>query len=438
MTCIRQWLVLSAMTSFLWSCTADLPNVILIMADDMGAECLSVYGGTSYSTPNLDQMAEEGLLVSHCIAQPLCTPSRVKLMTGRYNYRNYTHFGHLDTSWLNMGSVMKDAGYRTCISGKWQLNGLSYKEQFPDWDDPTRPYQMGFESYCLWQLTHERSEGERYSNPLIEQDGKLIETGPDNYGPDIFCTYILNYIDQHRKEPFFVYYPMVLVHEPFVPTPDSRDWIQADQRYRADTTLFADMVTYADKIVGRIRNRLEEHGIDKNTILIFTSDNGTHPSITSRTHIREVRGGKGKTISDGVHVPLLISWPDQIEKGRRFQGLIEFSDFFATLADLTDRQVETDGISFLPLLEGQPFRGRESAQVYYDPRWSNGVNLHRNHFVQTTEYKLYQNGSFYNLEHDVMERHPMATCELNSKQKSIFDKLHKELLADPGSLLPQE
>jgi hypothetical protein len=156
------------------------PNVILIMADDLGAECLPAYGGISYHTPHLDRLAAEGLTVSHCIAQPLCTPSRVKLMTGMENRRNYQYFGYLDTAWLNMGTVMKEAGYRTCICGKWQLNGLAYPEQIHDWNDPDRPHQMGYEEYCLWQLTHTRAEGERYAQPLIERNGTRMETGPDD------------------------------------------------------------------------------------------------------------------------------------------------------------------------------------------------------------------------------------------------------------------
>ena len=116
---------ISTLASF--SCTResieDQPNVILIMADDMGYECLSVYGSLSYQTPNLDALASDGILFSRCISQPLCTPSRVKIMTGMYNYRNYDYFGNLNTEEYTFGNLMRDAGYATCISGKWQLNG---------------------------------------------------------------------------------------------------------------------------------------------------------------------------------------------------------------------------------------------------------------------------------------------------------------------------
>ena len=109
--------------------TGRRPNVILIMADDMGYECLSSNGSLSYKTPVLDALAEEGIRFTNCYSQPLCTPSRVKIMTGKYNYRNYEKFGYLNPDELTFGTVMKNAGYKTCIAGKWQLNGISGNER---------------------------------------------------------------------------------------------------------------------------------------------------------------------------------------------------------------------------------------------------------------------------------------------------------------------
>jgi len=426
-------LTIAVSISVLISCNSQPPNVILIMADDMGAECLNVYGGTSYGTPNLDRMAEEGLVVSNCISQPLCTPSRVKLMTGLYNFRNYEYFGYLDTDWQNMGNLMKEAGYRTCISGKWQLNGLSYPNHISDWDDPSRPHQMGFEEYCLWQLTKPKREGERYADPLIEQNGRVLETEPDSYGPDIFCDFILDFIDRNQDKPFFAYYPMVLVHDPFVPTPDSEEWNMDRSRYAKDTAHFRDMMAYTDKIVGKIISKLEETGVREKTILIFTADNGTSRRIISNTRKRMVHGAKGNTITDGVHVPLLINWPEKIRRAARFDGLVEFSDFFATLAELVGKDVNSDGMSFLPLLEGKKFNERESVRVHYDPRWGEAVSRYRNSFVQTRNLKLYQDGSFFDLEFDIMEQQALSRNELDPRQEEVYKMLEKELFQVPES-----
>lgn len=408
------------------------PNIILIMADDMGYECLSTYGSTSYSTPILDDMAANGIQFDNCVSQPLCTPSRVKIMTGMYNYRNYDYFGRLNSKEYTFGNLMKEAGYATCIAGKWQLNGLAYKDELRDWNDNTRPNKFGFDEYSLWQLTQVRTKNdERFADPMIEQNGKILERNKDAYGPDIFSDFILDFIERKKDEPFFVYYPMVLVHDPFVPTPDSETWENEAIRYKNDTTYFKDMVAYTDKIVGKITNKLEELNLAENTIVIFTGDNGTHPSIYSNMENDKIRGAKGNTIDHGTHVPLIISWPEKIKQGLVYDGLIEFSDFFTTFADLVDSDVKSDGQSLLPLLTAQEYTDRETAFVHYDPKWGKNVNRHRNQFIRTKDYKLYQDGEFYNLKEDVMEKNPLNDSILNSHEKEIIRLLNEEMTKHP-------
>ncbi|MEM6378029.1 MAG: sulfatase-like hydrolase/transferase [Bacteroidota bacterium] len=410
------------------------PNVILIMADDMGYETLSCYGGTSYHTPNLDRLAANGVVFNNSISQPLCTPSRVKIMTGQYNYRNYNYFGHLGLEAKTFGHLMQDHGYVTCISGKWQLNGLAYKKQIEDWSDQTRPQQLGFQEYCLWQLTKERKEGERFANALIEQNGEVLPRNEDIYGPDVFSQFVLDFIEKNQDQPFFVYYPMVLVHDPFVPTPDSEEWSDPSKRYEADTAYFKDMMAYTDKIVGNIANKLEELDLADNTILIFTGDNGTHPTIYSYTKNGIVRGGKGNTTDAGTHVPLIVNWGKQIKQPFQYDGLVSFNDFYATFADLLNVDIETDGQSFLPVLKEQtidPYR--EHLFVHYDPKWGKNVNKFRNQFVRTQDYKLYQDGKFYNLQEDVLEQHDLsAQGTLSAQEEKIKKALKAELERHPA------
>ncbi len=420
---------------FIYSCSSkvdmDKPNVVLIMVDDMGYECVGAYGSTSYSTPNIDKIAEKGIQFSNCVSQPLCTPSRVKIMTGKYNYRNYDYFGHLNLSEYTFGSMMREAGYETCIAGKWQLNGLAYKDQITDWDDYTRPNKFGFDEYCLWQLTQSRDKGERFSNPLIEQNGKVLEKDMDAYGPDVFADFIMDFIERKKDKPFFVYYPMVLVHDPFVPTPDSPEWTNREIRYKNDTAYFKDMVAYMDKIVGKITNKLEALNLDDNTMVIFTADNGTHPTIQSRLGDKLIIGGKGKTTDAGTHVPLIVYWPKQIKEKLVYTNLIEFSDFFATLADLTQKEIKADGRSFYPLLIGDEYEPRETAFVHYDPQWGKNVSQYRNQFVRTLDYKLYPDGSFYNLANDKLEQHPLCDDSLTSDELAIKAALEEELKKHP-------
>ena len=409
----------------------DRPNIILIMADDMGYECLSSYECISYSTPVLDSLASQGIRFSHCVSQPLCTPSRVKIMTGLYNYHNYDFFGHLNSNQYTFGNLMKDAGYITCIAGKWQLNGLAYKDSIPDWSDNTRPNKFGFDEYCLWQLTKGRNEGERYANPLIEQNGKIIERNKDDYRPDIFSNYIMDFIERKKKETFFIYYPMVLVHDPFVPTPDSETWNNKAMRYKNDTTYFKDMVAYTDKIAGKIVDKLKELDIDENTIIIFTGDNGTHTSIFTHTAKSIIQGGKGNTIDAGTHVPLIVYWPQRIEKGFVYNGLIESSDFFPTFTDIVEREVKSNGKSFFPLLTGTKYEPRKTAFVHYDPKWSKGVNQYRNQFVRTVDYKLYQDGRFFNLTEDKLEKTSLNMDSLVENELVIKSTLESELKKHP-------
>ena len=402
------------------------------MADDMGYECLSAYGSTSYKTPQLDEMAANGVRFENCVSQPLCTPSRVKIMTGKYNYRNYEYFGYLGTDEYTFGNLMQDAGYETCIAGKWQLNGLAYQDEISDWNDATKPNKLGFDEYCLWQLTQPRKNGERFADPLIEQNGKLLDRNEDAYGPDVFANYVIDFIIRKRKKPFFIYYPMVLVHDPFVPTPDSDTWDNKELRYKNDTIYFKDMVAYTDKIVGRITEKLKELNLDDNTIVIFTGDNGTHPSIYSNLKSDRIRGGKGNTIDAGTHVPLIVSWPEKIKEGFVFNGLIEFSDFFTSFAEIVDKEVDSDGKSFYPLLTGENYKPRTNAFVHYDPRWGKNVNRYRNQFVRTLDYKLYQDDKFYNLNTDVFEKSPISFDSLNESEEFILSNLKTEMKIHPG------
>ncbi|MEN8120461.1 MAG: sulfatase-like hydrolase/transferase [Bacteroidota bacterium] len=427
--------ILVAIFLILVSCktekTENKPNIILIMADDMGYECLNSYENSFYKTPVLDSLALQGIRFSNCISQPLCTPSRVKIMTGLYNYRNYDCFGHLNNEEYTFGNLMKDAGYSTCIAGKWQLNGLAYKDSILDWNNKLRPQKFGFDEYCLWQLTKTRAEGERYSNPLIEQNGKVLEMDEESYGPDIFSNFIMNFIERKKDKPFFIYYPMVLVHDPFVPTPDSEKWKNREIRYKNDTSYFKEMIAYTDKIVGKINNKLKQLGLDENTILIFTGDNGTHPSIYTYTANEIIQGGKGNTTDAGTRVPLIINWPKKIKKGFVYDELIEFSDFFPTFADIAKKKVKSDGRSFYSLLSGKKHEARKTAFVHYDPKWGKRVNQYRNQFVRTLDYKLYQDGNFYDLDDDKLEKTPLLSDSLSKGERSLKSILENELKKHP-------
>jgi len=404
---------------------AKRPNIVLIMADDMGYECLGCNGSVSYKTPNLDRIAHQGIRFTHCISQPLCTPSRVKIMTGKYNYRNYEYFEYLNPNQKTFGNYLKEAGYKTCIAGKWQLNGISHN--LPSNNDINRPYHFGFDEYCLWQLNEKGNKGERYANPLIIQNGKKLEGLENSYGPDIFSNFICDFIDRNTDNTFFIYYPMVLVHDPFVPTPDSPDWNDSANRYKKDNRHFKEMVEYADKIFGKVEAKLKEKKLFDNTLLIFIGDNGTNVSITTKTIHGMVKGAKSFTIDAGCHVPLIVSWPEYIKSGRVYDPIIGFHDFLPTLLEAAGISIlpkDIDGKSFYQVLKGQVSPTRENVLVHYDPQWGK-TSENRNRYALTTDYKLYRDGRFFHYTKDSLELHPLKV--FSNKEKQIKDELQKIL-----------
>ncbi|MCP4643774.1 MAG: sulfatase-like hydrolase/transferase [bacterium] len=380
--------------------TRRRPNIVLIMADDLGYECLGCNGSSTYRTPVLDGLAATGMRFDHCYSQPLCTPSRVQIMTGRYNQRNYQAFGVLSPAERTFGHMLKRAGYTTCVTGKWQLYGRQ-----EGWEGRgATPEQAGFDDYCLWQI---KERGERYADPVVSQKGRPLETLKDQYGPDVFGQFAVDFIERNQDRPFFVYYPMCLVHDPFVPTPDSRGW--KGRRDRKDKRHFRDMVGYMDKVVGRIVASLDRLGLRDDTLVLFTGDNGTHKSITSRmTNGQVVHGGKGLPLDTGTHVPLIANWPGAVPSGRVCDDLVDFSDFVPTFADMVGMRFPpgrvVDGQSFLPQLRGEVGNPRDWVFCHYDPRWG---DRKRARFMRDKRWKLYDDGRLFDIPKDPAELRPV-------------------------------
>ncbi|MEM0897507.1 MAG: sulfatase-like hydrolase/transferase [Verrucomicrobiota bacterium] len=299
--------------------SADRPNVIVIMADDIGWECFSCYGGQNNKTPHVDALAASGMRFENAHSQPICTPSRVQIMTGIYNNRNYVKFGLLDPEATTFGHLMKETGYRTLVAGKWQLEGGF-----------EGPNNFGFDEYCLWQLTRRPS---RYPNPGLEINGEEKDFKNGEFGPDLVTDYICEFIEKNKGEPFFVYYPMIAPHWPFLPTPDSDEWdptmwkdAKGEPGGFKGPEYWDDMVLYTDKMVGKVMMKLEETGLRENTLVIFTGDNGTYESVTSDFRGQKYVGGKGKSKDNGTHVPFVVSWP----------AVIKPTYFWPRKSDVTD------------------------------------------------------------------------------------------------------
>lgn len=238
------------------------------------------------------------------------------------------------------------------------------------------------------------------------QNGKSRDDLQGKYGPDVSCDYALDFIERHKTGPFLVYFPMALVHSPFVPTPDSKDWKKP--KHKNNTKYFADMVAYMDKIVGRIVSKLGELGLRENTLFLFTGDNGTHKSIKSKMPDGIIQGDKGQTTDAGTRVPLIANQPGVVPAGKVNGDLVDFSDFVPTFAEAAGTEIPSDmpedGRSFLPQLRGEKGNPREWIFCHYDPKWLGRKKATR--FVRDKRWKLYAAGDLYDVPADTLEKNP--------------------------------
>lgn len=422
-------------------CAAERPNIILIMADDIGVEGIGCYGGLSYQTPKLDRLATQGVRFTHAYAQPLCTNTRVQLMTGLYNNRNWLYFGILDPRAKTIGHYMQDAGYNTCIAGKWQLQSYdppSYPGSYLRRGKGMKVSDAGFDEYSLFHAGHTEDKGSRFAEPTIEENGQLLKELKGKYGPDHWGDFINDFINRKKDDakPFFVYYAMALPHRPFVPTPDSEDWPNATARTSDDIRYFPDMVEYMDKCVGRVIQQVDDLGLGENTLVIFYSDNGTHRKIRSQTKSGPVVGGKGSTTDAGTHVPLIVRWTGRIEPGVN-DNLVDSTDFLPTVMEAANRPVplvaNLDGISFYPQLFGESDRIRPWVFCHYDPRpgWDKD-QFRKIRFARDKQFKLYGNGKLYDIANDKLEQHPVLSSADTQVTREARQRLSNVLTTMPN------
>jgi arylsulfatase A len=379
----------------------EKPNILLILADDVGREMFSSYGGTSYSTPYIDELASESMRFEHVYAAPVCHPARITLMTGRYPFR----FG--DPAWgsfpeqaenQTFAHELKKAGYATAVAGKWQLCMLK--------DEPDHPHRLGFDEYCLFGW----HEGPRYHHPLIWQNGEIRQDVAERYGPDVYSDFLIDFMKKNRDRPFLAYYPMALIHDvsdDFEPPPP----FGPAGRYENVKEMSVEM----DRVVGKMMRAVDDLGLASNTLVIFTTDNGTNPTsiigyedgkfikepVYSMVDGMAVPGSKTKITDWGIRVPTFIRWPGKIQEGSVCEELIDFSDFLPTFNDLLDLPLpayKIDGKSFAGILTGEAYDPREC--VYAQ---TGGMNC----MVRSKDWKLLPDGKLFDIRSDIHEKHPI-------------------------------
>jgi arylsulfatase A-like enzyme len=406
--------------------TPERPNIVVILADDLGFESLGCYGGVStkglgvIKTPNLDAMAKDGMLFKYCFATPVCSPARSELLTGKYNHRT----GFIDIAGRNgatesldplahptVAARLKAAGYVTAVVGKWHVGPPESMKEIPASAEADtvypHPRECGFDRQCLIGGAHL----ELYGEPK-----------PGVYTPDILQGWALRFLDgrKGKAEPFFLYYPSPIPHVPLFATPLNPDGVARDSKN------YPFVIEYLDRQVGEIITKLTELGLRENTLVLFTADNGTHRSFTTEmSDGREIKGGKGLLTDTGSQVPLLACWPAVIKAGAVYDGLIDFTDILPTCLELAGAKAPDgiDGISFAPQLRGQPGTPRE---------WTHSLLVDK-YFVRDSKWKLRETGRLFDVSqspYDEIQVNPENdTPESKAARirlQAVMDKLHPD------------
>ncbi|MEM0970376.1 MAG: sulfatase-like hydrolase/transferase [Verrucomicrobiota bacterium] len=372
----------------------EKPNILLIMADDLGAENLACYGNTVHLTPHLDRMAEEGALFDHAYATPVCTPTRAMILTGLYpnrtgflerldSPRDAAGTNRLPVHLKTVGHIFQESGYATAIAGKWHLGDF---QKHPD-----QPGSHGFEEHSLWVQYWDGKRPSRYFAPHHWEQGELRIHGKDVFGPDHHAQFLMDFMDRNRERPFLAYFPMNLIHGPLVIPPG--DFAQAKAKFPSDLDrkeqINALMVHHMDRIVGRLLAKLEELGLTDRTLVLFTGDNGTSGSLTNRLGEFHLSGGKRTMNEAGTRVPFLAYWPGKVPPGKR-DALFTLMDVLPTLASLADIPLSpaVDGLDLSHQLFGTEGVDREHVFMAFEGDC---------YFVRDRHHRLHEDGRFYHV-----------------------------------------
>ena len=406
MSILRASLMLVALVTFAGSSFgADFkpPNVIFILADDLGIGNLSCYGSDNYKSPNIDKLAGMGTRFTRAFTASLCGPSRALIMSGRYAFRNGSTNQdaciRMAPSEIVLPRIFKSAGYATSAIGKWgQLPGLPSDHGFDD-------YLRFNGSGVYWNKQGEKPEP--YS-----VNGKQMQLGENQYMPDVMHEQAIGFIRENKSSPFFLYYSMSHVHGEIQPTPDSPP---------NSKDLFGDNILYMDKLVGELVAELDTLKLRDNTLILFMGDNGTGKGQDRLSTIGglNLSGMKGTMLECGGLVPMIANWPGKTPAGKVSDSLIDSTDFVVTLAELTGgrlpEKTKFDGHSFAAQLRGEAFKSREWIFNQLASMW----------YVRDTNFKLNQLGELYD-----MSGAPFAETLVLTRSESPAAKSARARLAD--------
>lgn len=406
------------------------PNQILIVVDDLGRDWVRAYGA-SHSTPNLDRLASEGVRFETVWCTPVCTPTRVALLTGQQPHRSgwTVHYdvprwggaGLVPERFPTLGVWMRKAGYATAIVGKWQINDLRTA--------PDLMQRHGFDEHALWTGVEagNPASARRYWEAYLQIDGQR-RTHEGEFGPAVLQRFAFDFIARHRERPFFLYYPLINVHAPNEPTPLNRETAPS-----GEDALYAGMVSYTDHQIGELLRHLETLGLRENTVIIFVGDNGSSTGGTLAG--KAMPAAKGTRLSNlAVQVPLIVHGPSFVRAGAVSRRLTSVTDVLPTMIEFAGfslpDNVPCDGRSFVAELKtGAPGEERTWLSTQYGKQRA----------VRDERYYVDNEGGFYDLLADPLQQHVLplnASAEAPAAHRRLHAAL-ESLPADSGPPFPE-
>jgi len=460
-------ILVSIFTFSLYAQKDQRPNVILIMTDDQGYGDLGYHGNPHVQTPVIDELAKESIRLSNFRVSPVCAPTRASLMTGRYSLRTgvrdtYNGGAIMSPNELTIAELLENAGYQTAIFGKWHL-GDNY---------PTRSMDQGFQESLVhlaggigqagdW-LNYDKKDSS-YFNPDLMRNGVPVST--KGYCSDVYTDAAINYIKSVNGKPFFIYLSYNAPHTPLqVPQkyydmykdvdpseglPEGTTPSGMSEKDREAARRVYGMVTNIDDNIGRIMTTLKREKLDKNTLVIFMTDNGPQ-------HYRYLSGFRGKksfVYEGGVRVPCFFHFPKRLGKNKELDMKAAHIDILPTIAELCGavlpNERKLDGISFLAQCFGEEPNEEQLGRPYFSYWTRRSINKYHNMSVLKGDYKLVANNSFkervsdfelFNIKEDPCEQRNLTKemPVLADELKSGLDEWYHEMVTSPnlGSAIP--
>jgi arylsulfatase A len=393
--------IFSASLSSLFGATPK-PNIVYILADDLGFAELSCNGSDRYKTPNIDALANAGVRFTRFYTAPLCGPSRALILTGRYGFRSgavtqdacKTIIRTGEKAEIMIPTVLKKAGYATALIGKW--GQLTPSGDPSDWGFDHELYYKGSGMYWNSKVAKPMSEGgEVRGDPdTYVLDGKTVSVKDEEYIPDLLHKDATAWMGAQKGRPFFLYYSLSHVHGEILPTPDSAPAPKGESNAQRAQRLLADNIVYMDKLVGKLVAELERLKLRDNTLIVFMGDNGSTKSAAVDATIggRRLEGEKGSMKEGGGLVPFFATWPGVMASGKVNANVADASDLLPTFAEIAGAPMPTgrviDGRSLVSQLKGDT----------KSPRTWAFCQLSNNYYVREAGWKLDQSGTLYDMK----------------------------------------